>query len=387
MKTTKGILQLVFWACALLCSAPAGADEMDSVDISLLTCSPHEEVYSLYGHTAIRVNDRRTGDDIAVNYGMFSFQEPYFTLRFLFGIPDYEMGIEPFEAFCMQYRSYGSSVTQQTLNLTADEKRSLIAALQKNYQPEHRKYRYNIFYDNCTTRARDMIVSNIVGDVQFDGHQRGEISFREMIHACNGHHPWARFGKDMLLGMKADWKTDINQQQFLPANTMDDFDRAVIRNTDGSTRPLVSAKSIVVEEGTQIVENDFPLRPRECALILLAVTIAVTIAEFIKKKRFWGYDALLMSLTGVAGIVLTLMIFSQHPTVSLNLQILLFNPLYLLFVWRMVKRTKNRLPDRQHRVWLVLICLFFIGGIFQAYAEGAYLLASSLLMRNVTRLR
>ena len=79
---------------------------MDSVEISLLTCSPHEAIYSLYGHTAIRINDQRNGEDLAVNYGLFSFEKPHFVLRFLFGLTDYEMSIEPFEAFCRQYRYY-----------------------------------------------------------------------------------------------------------------------------------------------------------------------------------------------------------------------------------------------------------------------------------------
>ena len=101
------------------CNAFAATDEVgDSIEISLLTCQPHQEVYSLYGHTAIRYRDRRNGTDIAVNYGMFSFRKPFFVLRFIFGLTDYEMGIEPFEDFCAQYASYGSGVRQQTLRLS-----------------------------------------------------------------------------------------------------------------------------------------------------------------------------------------------------------------------------------------------------------------------------
>ena len=73
--------------------------DMDSVQISLLTCQPHEEVYSLYGHTAIRYYDKTRNMDLAINYGMFSFKKPFFILRFVFGLTDYEMGIEPFDAF------------------------------------------------------------------------------------------------------------------------------------------------------------------------------------------------------------------------------------------------------------------------------------------------
>ena len=357
---------------------------MDSVEISLLTCSPHEAIYSLYGHTAIRINDQRSGEDLAVNYGLFSFEKPHFVLRFLFGLTDYEMGIEPFEAFCRQYRYYGSSVTQQVLNLTNEEKWNIVKAVNINYMPENSVYRYNYFYDNCTTRAVDMLTTHLADvHVVFEGEHQKYPSFREMVHGCLPHHPWNRFGNDMLLGVKADCKTTLREHQFLPANAMDDFRHAMIVGQDGSNRPLVLREEIVVPEGTQDVWKDFPLSPKDVFLIVLAITVLITILEVYTKKVLWGYDALLMILCGLAGIVLFLMLFSQHPTVRVNLLLLLLNPLPLFFIWRMIRRARKRLPDRQYAWWIILICLFFIGGIWQHYAEGIFLLASSLLIRNV----
>lgn len=358
--------------------------KMDSVEISLLTCSPHEAIYSLYGHTAIRINDQRNGEDLAVNYGLFSFEKPHFVLRFLFGLTDYEMGIEPFEAFCRQYRYYGSSVTQQVLNLTNEEKWNIVKAVNINYMPENSVYRYNYFYDNCTTRAVDMLTTHLAdAHVVFEGEQQKYPSFREMVHGCLPHHPWNRFGNDMLLGVKADCKTTLREHQFLPANAMDDFRHAMIVGQDGSNRPLVLREEIVVPEGAQDVWKDFPLSPKDVFLIVLAITVLITLLEAYTKKVLWGYDALLMILCGLAGIVLFLMLFSQHPTVRVNLLLLLLNPLPLFFIWRMIRRARKRLPDRQYAGWIILICLFFIGGIWQHYAEGIFLLASSLLIRNV----
>ena len=357
---------------------------MDSVEISLLTCSPHEAIYSLYGHTAIRINDQRNCEDLAVNYGLFSFEKPHFVLRFLFGLTDYEMGIEPFEAFCRQYRYYGSSVTQQVLNLTNEEKWNIVKAVNINYMPENSVYRYNYFYDNCTTRAVDMLTTHLAdAHVVFEGEQQKYPSFREMVHGCLPHHPWNRFGNDMLLGVKADCKTTLREHQFLPANAMDDFRHAMIVGQDGSNRPLVLREEIVVPEGTQDIWKDFPLSPKDVFLIVLAITVLITLLEAYTKKVLWGYDALLMILCGLAGIVLFLMLFSQHPTVRVNLLLLLLNPLPLFFIWRMIRRARKRLPDRQYAGWIILICLFFIGGIWQHYAEGIFLLASSLLIRNV----
>ncbi|MBR2242569.1 MAG: DUF4105 domain-containing protein, partial [Prevotella sp.] len=349
---------------------------MDSVEISLLTCSPHEAIYSLYGHTAIRINDQRNGEDLAVNYGLFSFEKPHFVLRFLFGLTDYEMGIEPFEAFCRQYRYYGSSVTQQVLNLTNEEKWNIVKAVNINYMPENSVYRYNYFYDNCTTRAVDMLTTHLAdAHVVFEGEQQKHPSFREMVHGCLPHHPWNRFGNDMLLGVKADCKTTLREHQFLPANAMDDFRHAMIVGQDGSNRPLVLREEIVVPEGTQDVWKDFPLSPKDVFLIVLAITVLITLLEAYTKKVLWGYDALLMILCGLAGIVLFLMLFSQHPTVSLNLQFILFNPIHWLFLWPVIRRKKTI----YWKILTVLCVLFLIGALFQSYAEGIWILALCLL--------
>ena len=113
---------------------------MDSVEVSLLTCSPHEEIYSLYGHAAIRWHDQRNGTDLAFNWGMFNFKKPYFALRFVFGLTDYELGVVPYQYFLEEYRQCGSSVTEQVLDLTAEEKEAMYRALSENMQlsSEHR---------------------------------------------------------------------------------------------------------------------------------------------------------------------------------------------------------------------------------------------------------
>ena len=107
------------------------ADPLDSVEISLLTCQPHDEVYSLYGHTAIRFHDIRKDRmiDVAFNYGVFDFKKSMFVLRFVFGLTDYELGVCPYNYFVQEYRQFGCMVTEQVLNLTSDEKLNLQEAL------------------------------------------------------------------------------------------------------------------------------------------------------------------------------------------------------------------------------------------------------------------
>lgn len=358
---------------------------MDSVEISLLTCRPRQNVYSLYGHTAIRIQDKQNHLDMAVNYGMFSFDKPFFILRFVFGLTDYSMDIEDFEAFRIYYATRGAGVKQQTLNLTKEEKRAIIDAIIKNYEPQNRVYRYSYFYDNCTTRARDILLDNIKGTIRYQTRNKNSESYREMIHDYNEQQRWARFGNDLLLGIKADLPTNHEQQQFLPDNLRKDFDNAVVIDKNGQKRALVSNSSWVVLPGTQAEWSGFPLSPTTCAIIFFVIVVAVSIYERCKIKMFWGMDIFLMLLTGLCGLILLAMVFSQHPTVRVNLQILLLNPISLIFLYPTVKCLRRNIIHRWLMAWMILIVLFLIGGFFQSYAEGMTIVALSLLIRYILK--
>ncbi len=389
MKQLKKFFRTFLGLSSLICTISSYAQTssvdtlghsslMDSVEVSLLTCSPHEEIYSLYGHTAIRWHDPKNGEDIAFNWGVFDFRKPYFVPRFVFGLTDYELGAYPFHLFQKEYEYYGSSVIEQVLNLTAEEKLAVKKALTENMKPENKVYRYNYFYDNCSLRPMTLIEKSISGKVEYQPHTDEAPSYREMVHHCVRNHPWAAFGNDLLLGVKADWKTTQREQAFLPENLMYDFDHATIY-ANGNYRPLVKERRVAVKPGVQIIEEDFPLSPTACALILLAVSAAICVAERRRHKTFVWWDVLLMTIQGLAGIILFLMLFSQHPTTSTNLQILLLNPLPLFYIPSVVRR-------RQTRWWIILasmVVLFCIGAIFQDYAEGMLIVALSLLLRAI----
>ena len=136
----------LIYLCVLLFSVSYGsfaAENQDSLKVSLLTCSPGQEVYLLYGHTAVRVQNIRTGEDWVFNYGMFSFSTPNFLMRFVRGETDYELGVMRFDYFTEEYKERGAFVRQQVLNLSPKEAKTLAVLLAENYMPQHRVYRYN----------------------------------------------------------------------------------------------------------------------------------------------------------------------------------------------------------------------------------------------------
>lgn len=362
----------------------AERQQMDSVQISLLTCSPGNEVWSLYGHTAIRVFDPAHAQDIVINYGLFNFRQSNFILRFVFGLTDYEMGIEPFNMFMVEYARQGRQVIQQTLQLSNSDKERILQALALNYQ-NNRVYRYNFFYDNCTTRARNILIDNITAKVSYRINPNITSSYRTMIHQWNGTHRWARFGNDLLLGVKADAKTNYAEQQFLPDTLRKDFAGAAIIDSAGKSRSLVSSTTVLLKANADnVVSNRNIWDTITPTMLWSGVFIVLLLAgmiEYRRQKTFWLIDVTLLTLDGIAGIILLAMVFSQHPTVNLNLQILLLNPLSLIFVYPVINR---EVRQRFHWFWnvlLICIILFFAGNALQCYAEGMNILALILLSR------
>jgi len=352
------------------------ASKMDSVEIGLITCTPHNEIYSLYGHTALRYHNLRSGDDLIFNYGVFNFEAPHFVIRFVLGKTDYELGISPYKPFCAYYKQWGCMVTEQVLNLTNEEKLRIATALSINMMPQNRVYRYNFFYDNCSTRPRDIIENNLSGKIIYEPRKDFEPSFREMIHELTAEHPWTALGNDLLLGLKADFKTNRREQEFLPLNLMYDFDHAQIYS-NGEYRPLVKDQRVLVEAGIQMVDDTHLFRPLTCAILLLLGCLCLFYYEKTKKRRQVWPDVTLMALTGLAGCLLFVMFFSEHPTTSTNLQILLFNPAWLFFIPSVARRKATR----YWTVLLVCMFLFLLGSFLQDYAEGMEFLALCLLTR------
>lgn len=368
------------------CQTSAALADMDSVEISLLTCGPRPSVYSLYGHTAIRYRDFKRGTDLAVNYGMFSFSKPYFVLRFVFGLTDYEMGIEYFDDFASHYAPSGCGVRQQVLNLTPSEKLAIVEAIDRNYQPENRVYRYNYFYDNCTTRARDILVSHIQGKVNYQGAAVEGLTFRKMIHQYNETHRWARFGNDMLLGVKADMSTSRSEQQFLPEHLAEDFAHATITTPNGAVRQLVTSDTWILPHVNGVGSDGIPVSPLVCMVLIALVVVAATGIEMASGANLWWLDMLLMLVCGVCGLILLAMVFSQHPTVSLNLQILLLNPLALVAVYPATKALRKRRVSMWTILLTVCLILMLAGSLVQSYAEGMGFVALSLLLRNTYKI-
>ena len=209
----------LFIICHLFFFAGAQHDSA-RLRISLLTCGPGQDLYSIWGHTGIRVIDSVHKSDVVFNYGTFDDSDPLFYVKFTRGIMLYSVSASSFADFMEEYKYFNRSVTEQVLNLDDDVKTKLKKALEINTEEQNKYYPYHFYADNCTTRARDMLINHIRPALQFKNirPQPGTTTYRQLIHSYmnSNTQAWNRFGIDVLLGNHLDEPMDNKQAMFLP---------------------------------------------------------------------------------------------------------------------------------------------------------------------------
>jgi hypothetical protein len=309
-------------------------------EISVLTLGPHQsEVFTAFGHSAIRVYDQSNGFDIIYNYGVFDFDQPNFYLNFALGKLYYRLGLHPYDRFRDVYISENRTIIQQVLNLDSIEKQNLFDYLQWNAQPENQYYYYNYIYDNCSTRIRAVLDTVLEQRTVYDySFVKEKLTFRDLMDLYLGHQPWGDFGIDLCLGLGIDKEALDYNYLYLPDNMEQAFDDVVIK-TANSHKPLVKEKIIVYQSKPQVTE-DTMLTPMLVFVGLFLIIGFITVKDLKRRKRSNWVDVLLFSTTGMIGWLLTFLWFFTEHISQYNFNLLWAIPLHMpmaLFLLKSVK--------------------------------------------------
>ena len=381
----KLILTLLFGLSVLMAPAAVDStlvrDHSDSIRISLVTCSPGTAVYEVYGHTALRVEIPAMGVDLAVNYGLFSFEAPNFVWRFIKGETDYVVGVIGYPIFESEYTSRGSTVTLQQLNLSADEKERLVYLLNDNLRPENREYRYNFLYNNCSNKAADKVEESLSArPLPVDNRCEG-ASYRDILHEYTEDYPWLQYGIDYLLGIEADRPITPRQQMFAPEYLMYYTAQTQLTDTAG-VYPYVIDTEVRGQASEHV--TDLLLTPMQAMILLLLFVAVICTLEFLLERRQWWLDVLLLTLQGVMGIIVGfLFFFSGHPTVGSNWQVICLNPLPLLFIPFIIRSELRREVSKLYFVEMLLLVACAVG----LYLSGQYVQPAAWLLMGIWLLR
>lgn len=351
--------------------------EAFSTRVSILTTTAcDDEVYTLWGHTAVRVCTDTT--DVVYNYGVFEFDDG-FIYKFVKGETDYWLEQEP-ERYSVVSALYKNVyLYEQVLDLSEEEAMKIRLALEENVKEENKYYRYNFFFDNCATRPRDLIEKELGGLVY---PRFGNTStFRDEIYKLTAPMPWLTFGIDLCLGLPTDRVVSDREMMFLPYAFMKTY-AGTMRNMEGMEKPLVKETNtlasplnkamrerIGLEE--KMPRNEDALHPTLVFAVIAIVALVLTLYQY-RRNRKKNYisasevvaDDILFVCYGLTGLLVAFVAFiSVHPCTHPNFNLLWVNPLQLFFpVLFHVKRLRKAFGCA---MWLNLFgCVMAVLGYF-----------------------
>jgi len=327
----------------------------EGAKISLLTGSPGDELYSTFGHSAIRVLDPAQNLDSIFNYGTFDFNTTNFYVKFVRGQLDYKLSRESFRQLEYGFKYENRSVVEQELNLTLDQKIKLYSLLQENYKLENRYYKYDFFFDNCATRIRDIMITAFGDDFQYnypEAWEKDDLTFRNLIDLYLTYQHWSDFGIDLALGLPTDAVARPSDYMFLPDYLAEGFAKATIIR-DGKKVPfIISSKTIIPRK--DVKPKEYLITPTKLMWLLFALSAALNYFTHRKALKIHWFDVLYFSVIGVVGwVVFLLWFYTDHIATKGNLNLLWAVPIYFpfFFFW-------NKLSQKVKQ-WIIIV----LGGI------------------------
>lgn len=341
----------------MLLSATAFAQSDSSTPshlrISLLTCSPGPDLYALFGHSAIRIMDSSTYRDDVYNYGTFNFEDEGFYLKFARGKLLYYVSKELYMDFAYTYQLDHRSITEQVLLLTEAEKKSIYRFLENNLLEANKYYQYDFFFDNCTTRLRDLLLNQKKPIPHFPAVMPEHTRFRDAIHAYldQGKQYWSKLGIDLLLGARTDAVMTAAEQEFLPDN--------LLKAVDQSSVPLVQEKKVILPV-QPTTESDSIWTPLTVLSLLFFLYVLLSLVKQpVIQQMLLRFHGFLFFSIGLLGLILLFMWFgTDHIMTKNNYNLLWAWPFHLVAAFY-VNQPSARMRN-YHLLHLIVLSLVLI---------------------------
>jgi len=331
--------------------------------VYLLTCSPGTATYSIYGHSALRVVIPSSGYDMVYNWGVFDFNTPHFVWKFAGGRLNYMLGVYPYNLFLRDYFMERRSVYSQRVNLESEELKHLMYLLEENQKPENIFYRYDFFYDNCSTRIRDIFEKIFSERLIYPVEAKEDLpTFRDKINEYQRHYPWLKAGVDLLLGLPADKKASFRDQMFLPEYLQRNLSASVVKKNK-DTVPLLQETETVIEFEPPEIRTPFYSAP--LFVLSLAFLIILSLSLLLKNSDYIKYlDILIFTIFSILSLFLLFFNFiTEHSETKMNINFIWINPFIIVCL---ICLSLNRLCTIWFRLVFWIVVLYILGVIIFA---------------------
>jgi len=325
-------LACIFLASSMVHSLQAAPDSLSAeAEVSVITAAAGGELYTVFGHTTIRIRDPIQDLDKVYNYGTFNFGEPGFYWHFARGYLHYYLDTTRFEWFQRFYLMVHRSLYEQVLRLTSEQRQSLYEFLETNALEENRYYRYDSFLNNCSTKVRDALRETLAGYADFsDSAFTAPRSFRQYIAPYLRRRPWGGFGMNLLLGAPTDRPATAFQSMFLP-NQLKDGVAAATVDIEGKSLPLVENIRVYPAPPDESAGTQPFWTPALIFWLVALLLAGLTALEWRARTPFFPVDGVLLVIPGLLGcLLLFLWVGSVRPWTDANFNLMWALPTHLI---------------------------------------------------------
>ena len=350
----------------------------------LITCGQGTETYSIYGHSALRIAIAAKHSDIVYNWGVFDYNTKNFVWKFAKGRLDYMLDTEITKGFLQSYFFEQRYVYSQRINIDSKELRKLTELINENLRPENIKYRYDFFYDDCSTRIRDLLEKSIGEKLKYPPQEISKVpTFREMVAKYQNPYPWLKFGVDLIMGSTSDKKAHFRDQMFLPIDMRNGLSKSLVLRSDKMI-PLLQNPEILLDFNTPRVKQKFLISP-PFVFTLLIIVILILAALTKSRKIIRIIDIIIYSVFSILSILMIFFnFFTDHQQMKWNLNIIWLNPFILVCLLMLIL-------NKTAEIWFRIV--FYISAAFlaihfvlpQEFNIGFLLLDIVILIRSSVR--
>ena len=342
-RSARAALLAILLALSALLPAAARAGLADApgadLEVALVTYGPGTAVWERFGHVAILLRDRASGEARTFNYGIFDFAQKDFYLNFARGRMVYRMDSDPAGDDIASYIAEGRSVREEVLAFTPAQAAALRDFLYWNLEPQHTRYRYNYFTANCSTQVRDALDRALGGVIlaQTQAPSSG-FTYRMQTDRLLAPDPALMLMVDLGLGPYADRPLSYWNESFVPMVLARVLREVQVPVAGGGARPLVVSDRLLAPNritAPPALPPDLRL-PLLATGLLWAALIVVPLRWPQRRVLRWvgaiagGLYALLGGLAGL--LMLALWTLTAHRAAWGNENLWLFDPASLLLI-------------------------------------------------------
>jgi uncharacterized membrane protein YeaQ/YmgE (transglycosylase-associated protein family) len=368
----------------LLCTSVQSQTEADNdtlkndISIKLVTIGPGDELTSWWGHTAIIVEDLKTRKTHFYNFGLFSFEDDNFVTNFIMGRLVFWVGAWKTPNALAYYRELDRDIRFQILNLSREESMEIKKFLENNVLPENARYLYDHYYDNCSTRLRDIFNRTSNGKLEEISKKKSRFTLREHTRRHTHHNPIMDFLLMFLMNDSIDKEITVWDDMFLPTEMETVLDSLEYQSETGEIKNIVKSRLVYYESKTvSALPEKAPIHwPYTLILGIVFGVVAVWFVYMDNEKLFLFYNLFIGLVLGFIGSILFfLSTVTDHTVTYYNENLFFTNPLTLLIFPLAILVLKNR--DKYLNIfyinWLVIVIIAIVGvivKIFPAFDQG-----------------